>query len=296
MARRRYAKRTISTYVGWIRKYIVFHNKQHPSKLDRTHVEAFLNSLSTKSVISQQQALTALVYLYKRVLKKDLGDISYLRAVRRKRVLPTVLNKEEVSLLFRRLDQRDRVMAGLMYGSGLRLRECVTLRVGDLDLQTGRIHLRNTKGGHERTTLIPVGLIASLRSHLNRVQARHEHDLDIGAGFAPGHNDPVLVSTAWRNQFAFPSSLKRKDAKGRYVRWHQSPATLQRAITEAARPIDKRVTPHVLRHSFATHLLENGTDIRSIQALLGHRSLETTQIYTHVMNVSDKVKSPFDEL
>ncbi|XOV85425.1 MAG: tyrosine-type recombinase/integrase [bacterium] len=187
-------------------------------------------------------------------------------------------------------------MAGLLYGSGMRINECLRLRVKDIDFDRDLFVLRDTKGNRDRTTLIPATLKMQIHSQLRRSKQTHNNDLRAGAGYAPSPRNPDKASKEWGWQFVFPSGLKRRNRNGQWVRWHQSPATLQKAFNKVSRRLSKSVTPHVLRHSFATHLLENGVDIRTIQQLLGHRSVETTQVYTHVTTYRGRVTSPVDNL
>lgn len=271
-----------------------------------TEVAAFLNHLAVKRRVSastQSQALNALVFLYESVLEQPLGQIAGLSRVQRRQRLPVVLTTSEVQAILSRMTGTTRLMAELMYGAGLRVSECVTLRVKDIDFGARSITVRSGKGAKDRTTLLPACLTASLRSHLLRVAALHKDDCLKGTGFAPlpealGRKYPS-ASKSWAWQYVFPSTAQREDPDTkRILRWHSSDATVQRAFRNAllGAGVHKHASVHTLRHSFATHLLASGTDIRSIQLLLGHRSLQTTMIYTHVLQVTRRVTSPLDRL
>jgi integron integrase len=269
-------------------------------------VETFLNHLATHrqlSASSQTQALNALVFLYSAMLQQPLGEMAGLKRVQKRYRIPVVLAKEEVKAVLDQMTGVVRLMAELMYGSGLRVNECMTLRVKDIDFASGVLNVRAGKGGKDRSTLLPERLHAPLKHQLLRVAELHKQDLSRGAGLAPLPNalarkyPTASSSLAW--QFVFPSAVLRPWGEtSRFARWHASDSTVQRAFQDARNQIGihKHATVHTLRHSFATHLLASGTDIRTIQLLLGHRSLQTTMIYTHVIEVTRRVTSPFDNL
>ena len=269
-------------------------------------VETFLNHLAIKRRVSastQSQALNAIVFLYESVLSRPLGQMSGLRRVQRRHRVPVVLTRNEVKCVLTMMQGTCRLMAELMYGAGLRVHECVTLRVKDLDLSAHTISVRNSKGSKDRTTVLPSQLCSTLQQHLLRVAALHRDDLARGAGLAPMPDALARkypsASASWAWQYVFPSSALRPwGDSGRLVRWHASESTVQRAFKQAVETaqIAKHVSVHCLRHGFASHLLAAGTDIRTIQLLLGHRSLQTTMIYTHVQQATRSVISPLDNL
>ncbi|MGA9351364.1 MAG: integron integrase [Anaerolineae bacterium] len=299
-----YSIRTAVSYVNWIRRYVLFHNKRHPNEMGSVEVEAFLTHLAVKENVAastQNQALSALLFLYREVLKKDLGPIDALRAKKPKR-LPTVLTREEVRRVLGHLSGTHQLMAKLLYGSGLRLMECVRLRVKDLDFAQRAIVIRDAKGDQDRVTMLPESLIAPLQEHLLRVKRLHEEDLAKGYGavYLPYALERKYPSAdrEWTWQYVFPAQRLSVDPRSGVVRRHHvDESGLQKAVREAARlaGIPKPVSPHTFRHSFATHLLENGYDIRTVQKLLGHKDVKTTMIYTHVLQRGGlAVRSPLD--
>jgi len=300
-----YSLRTEQAYLSWIRRFILFHDKQHPLTMGVPEITTFLSHLATEQKVSastQNQALNALLFLYRDVLVKDLPEpIDAIRA-RRPLRLPTVLTKDETRALIRHLDGRYQLMAKLLYGSGLRLMECLRLRVKDLDFAERQIVVRDGKGGSDRVTMLPEALLEPLRDQLLRVQAAHQVDLSRGRGavMLPGALDRkyTAASREWIWQFVFPSDRLSADPRsGAIRRHHLDPGGLQRSVARAARQarIAKHVSCHTLRHSFATHLLEGGYDIRTVQELLGHKDVKTTMIYTHVLNRGGlAVRSPLD--
>lgn len=304
--RRHFSSRTEEAYRHWVRRFVLFSDKQHPSSLGAQAVEHFLNHLASERGVSastQTQALNALVFLYRDVLNRPLGEMTNLRRVQQGHRLPTVLTPVETKLVLDAMAGTTQLMAQLMYGAGLRVHECVTLRVKDIDVASRIISLRNTKGGKHRTTVLPSQLATSIERHLLRVAQLHANDLSRGGGLAPMPDalsrkfPSASGSFAW--QFAFPSAkLLPWGQSGRLVRWHVADSTIQRAFKLAVEraAIHKHVSVHALRHSFATHLLAAGTDIRTIQLLLGHRNLQTTMIYTHVEAAVRTVRSPLDLL
>jgi integron integrase len=269
-------------------------------------VEAFLNHLAVSRRVAastQTQALNALVFLYDSVIAQPLGNLGGLKRVQARHRVPVVLTTDEVKRVLELMQGTPRLMAEVMYGAGLRVNECVTLRVKDIDFGAKVITVRSGKGGKDRTTVLPAQLQHPLQHHLLRVAALHKDDLSKGGGLAPlpnalARNYPsASMSFAW--QFAFPSCVVRPwGDSGRTARWHTSDSSVQRPFRRALQlaGIDKHASVHTLRHSFATHLLASGTDIRTIQLLLGHRSLQTTMIYTHVLEVTRAVTSPLDRL
>jgi len=299
-----YSIRTVVSYVNWIRRYVLFHNKRHPNEMGSVEVEAFLTHLAVKENVAastQNQALSALLFLYREVLKKDLGPIDALRAKKPKR-LPTVLTREEVRRVLGHLSGMHQLMAKLLYGSGLRLMECVRLRVKDLDFAQRAIIIRDAKDDQDRVTMLPESLIAPLQEHLLRVKRLHEEDLAKGYGavYLPDALERKYpnANREWAWQYVFPSQRLSVDPRSGVVRRHHvDESGLQKAVREAARlaGIPKPVSPHTFRHSFATHLLENGYDIRTVQKLLGHKDVKTTMIYTHVLQRGGlAVRSPLD--
>jgi integron integrase len=304
--RKHYSIRTEKAYADWIRRYIIFHDKRHPQEMGEAEIEAFLTHLAVERRVSastQNQALNALVFLYREVLRKKLdGPIEPTHAKRSKR-LPTVLTRQEALAVIDRLSGTYQLMAKLLYGSGLRLMECVRLRVKDLDLAQRQIVVREGKGMKDRVTMLPEGVIPELQEHLRRVERLHKADVDQGLGFvylphALERKYPN-ANREWIWQYVFPSGQLSVDPRTNKVRRHHlDPSSLQKAVRVAAQAtrIKKHVTPHVFRHSFATHLLENGYDIRTVQELLGHKDVRTTMIYTHVLNRGPlAVRSPLDQ-
>lgn len=307
LRRKHYSQNTEKTYLYWVRYYIHFHQMQHPKDLNHTHIEQFLNYLSVNKKVSgttQSQALNAIVYLYRHVLKQDVGDLDYLRNVRTFKNIPTVLSRPEVTCLFSQMSGTTKLMAGLLYGAGLRINECITLRVQDIDLTLKTVTIRNGKGQKARVVLIPQKLVKPLEKHLLKRKQLHVDDRHRGWGYV---ELPFAIARKYKNaptsfqwQYLFPSASVRLDKDSKEPRrWYTSPRTLQKAIQRAAKIIDinKRVTAHTLRHSFATHLLDSGTDIRTIQELMGHKDVKTTMIYTHVLKKDLRsVISPLDQL
>jgi integron integrase len=304
--RRHLSLRTEEAYRFWIRQFIFFHGKRHPRELREAQVTQFLNHLAVNRKVAastQTQALNAIVFLYRDVLSTPLSEMSGLNRVQQRQRVPVVLTPSEVSQVLSHMTGTRALMAQLMFGSGLRVEECCTLRVKDIDFGSAILSVRDGKGGKDRTTVLPVRLRGDLQVHLLKVAQLHAEDRNRGAGLAPlpgaleRKYPKASESLAW--QFVFPSSVCRPwRQSGRLARWHVSPATIQRAFRQAVERagIVKHATVHTLRHSFATQLLASGTDIRTIQLLLGHRSLQTTMIYTHVLEVTKRVTSPLDAL
>lgn len=269
-------------------------------------VEAFLNHLAVNRRVAastQTQALNAIVFLYDSVIGQPLGVMTGLKRVQARHRVPVVLTADEVKRVLGLMQGTPRLIAEVMYGAGLRVNECVTLRVKDIDFGVALITVRDGKGGKDRTTVLPEQLQRPLQQHLLRAAALHQQDLSKGGGLAPLPNaierkyPSASASFAW--QFAFPSSVQRPwGDSGRLARWHTSDSSVQRPFRAALQlaGVHKHASVHTLRHSFATHLLASGTDIRTIQLLLGHRNLQTTMIYTHVLEVTRKVTSPLDRL
>jgi len=301
-----YSPRTEEAYVSWIRRFILFHDKRHPREMGATEIEAYLTHLAVDRNVSastQNQALYAILFLYRDVLRKDLDEqtIDAVRAKKPKR-LPIVLTKEEALRVIGLLSGTYRLMAKLLYGSGLRLMECLRLRVKDIDFEQRQIIVRDGKGGKDRVTVLPETLVPFLQEHLRHVKYLHDDGLSKGYGSAPLpsalERKYPNASREWKWQYVFPASQRASDPHtGAMGRSHASPGGLYKAIKQAAcqAGIEKRVSPHTFRHSFATHLLENGYDIRTVQELLGHKDVKTTMIYTHVLNRGGlAVRSPLD--
>ena len=302
---RHYSYRTEETYIDWVRRFILFHNKQHPETMGAAEIRAFLAHLAMDRNVAastQNQALSAILFLYREVLHKDIETILLSDAKRPER-LPTVLNREEVVQVLAQLSGTHKIMAQLLYGSGLRLMECVRLRVKDLDFEYKTITVRDGKGEKDRITPMPDSLIQPLQRQLARVRLLHEEDLAAGFGsvYLPNALDRKYPNAAaeliWQYVFPAPKCSMDPRSQGVMRRHHLEPSGLQRSVKEAARKagIHKRVTCHTFRHSFATHLLQNGYDIRTVQELLGHKDVRTTMIYTHVLQRGGlAVKSPLD--
>jgi integron integrase len=298
-----YSYRTEQSYVAWIRRFILFHNKRHPKEMGHAEVEAFLTSLAVNGQVSastQNQALSALLFLYCYVLQQELeGPLDAVRA-KRSRYLPTVLSKDKVYIILQQVSGVHGLVLKVLYGSGLRLTEGLHLRVKDVDFAQRQIVVRDAKGHESRVTMLPISLIEPLQVHLQQVRRRHERDLSQGYGsvylpFALERKYPH-ADRAWIWQFVFPSFGRSRDPRSGVVRRHHlHESGVQRSLKSAVQAacIAKRVSCHTLRHSFATHLLEDGYDIRTVQELLGHKDVKTTMIYTHVLNRGGRgVRSP----
>jgi len=302
---RNYSPNTIQPYLKWIRLFILFHGKQHPVHLGADHIRAFLNYIVKEmrlSASSQNQALNALLFMYKQVLQIDLGPIGdTLRAKRTKRI-PDVLTRKEVRSVLNLMEGMPRLVASLLYGAGLRLNDGIQLRVKDLDFEKKEIIVHHGKGGKDRRSMIPDSLVPQLEDHLRKVRELHEKDLRDGFGQVPLPNALSRkypnADKEWGWQWVFPASTRYKDPSDlTWKRYHVHESTVQKAVKVAARNsgLSKHIGCHTFRHSFATHLLEEGYDIRTVQELLGHKDVKTTMIYTHVLNKGGLgVKSPLD--
>ena len=302
----RYRPRTIEAYVFWIRRYVVFHGRRHPRDLGREDVVRFLSWLARDKEVAastQNQALAALTVLYDKVLLLPLERLDGISPARRARHVPVVLSPAEVRAILKRLDEPARLCVALMYGSGLRISECVRLRVKDVDVDRGEIVVRGGKGDKDRRTPLADSCRAPLVGWLRgqgREFARDERRQVSTTGLTEAlRRKYPRAEREWRWRYVFPSLRTVRDAEGRWRRHHLDPSVVQRAMTKAVRDagIAKRATCHSLRHSFATHLLEAGADIRTVQELLGHTDVRTTMIYTHVLNRGSLgVRSPADRL
>jgi integron integrase len=302
---RHMAYRTEQAYLQWMRRFIKFHGRRHPREMGAGHIEAFLTHLAVEANVSastQNQALQALLFLYKHVLEIELPWLDNITRALRPRRLPVVLSVAEVRSLLAHLDGTSWLIANLLYGGGLRLMEAMRLRIKDLDLQRNEIAVRDAKGGKDRVTVLPAAIAVPLRGHLAKLYARFTHQRGL---CEPGVSLPSALArkypnaaTEWRWQWVFPANTLCNDAfTGRPVRHHQHEKSVQRAVQIAVRKagILQPASCHTFRHCFATHLLENGYDIRTVQELLGHTDVRTTMIYTHVLGKGAMgVKSPLD--
>ena len=304
---RHYSTRTEEAYVSWVDRFIRFSGNRPPLALDERAVRRFLTALAVEGHVSastQNQALAALAFLYRDVLQQPLSPVEGVVRSKRPARLPIVLTRQEVGLVLAQLRGVPRLVSTLLYGSGLRLMEGVTLRVKDVDLGLGQLTIRSGKGDKDRVTMLPSAMQTVLTAHLGRVQRLHTRDLALGGGCvtlpqALGQKY-VNAPREWAWQWVFPASRVYRDAASGQIRRHHFHETaVQRAVHEAAlrAAIGKRVSCHTFRHSFATHLLEDGYDIRTVQELLGHKDVRTTMIYTHVLNRGGRgVRSPLDAL
>jgi integron integrase len=299
--------RTEESYVGWVRRFILANGKRHPRHLGAREIEAFLTQLATHGQVAastQNQALSALLFLYREVLQQELPWMENIRRAKRPERLPVVLSREEVAALLSEMNSVTWLMASLLYGAGLRLMECVRLRVQDVDFVRHEITVRHGKGGKDRRTMLPAAAVEALQGQI--AEARRVHERDLAAGYGAVWLPHALArkypnaAREWAWQYVFPASVRSIDPRSGATRRHHIDATvLQRAVKQAVRRarIHKPATCHTLRHSFATHLLEAGHDIRTIQELLGHKDVATTQIYTHVLNRGGRgVLSPLDRM
>lgn len=304
---RHYSYRTGVTYWKWVKRYILFYDKKHPSEMGAEEIQNFLSFLATKrriSASSQNQALSALLFLYKNVLKIELPWMDDITRAKRPIRVPIVLSRTEVAGILKCLQGRSWLMANILYGSGLRLTECLRLRVQDIDFEYLQLTIRDGKGGKDRRTILPETLVPHVEHQLEFVRGVFERDVEEGSN---GVSLPDAIdrkypnaSTDWRWQYLFPSSkyayIKHNQSMRRH---HAHPSGLARVLKQAVKEagIPKRATSHTFRHSFATHLLESGYDIRTVQELLGHSNVQTTQIYTHVMKRGGHaVRSPLENL
>ncbi|MCH7613199.1 MAG: integron integrase [Candidatus Marinimicrobia bacterium] len=303
-----YAYRTEQAYCGWIVRFIKFHGSNtHPSKMGQLELDSFLSHLAVKGKVSaatQRQAMNALIFLYQRVLDIEVeGQLEPVKAKKRK-ALPVVMTQDEVHAVLSAMHRKHKLMAGLLYGGGLRLMECIRLRINDLDFARNQIYIRGAKGGKDRLTLFPHSIKEQLRAQVDTVKVLHDEDLGLGYGqtIIPDALARKYSSAArefiW--QFVFPSRKLSQDPRsGVFRRHHVFESGLQKAVRKAVLQsgINKRISCHTFRHSFATHLLENGVNIRIVQELMGHTSVKTTEIYTQVMERDlSKLQSPLDVL
>jgi len=300
-----YSLRTEKVYVDWIKRYIWFHGKRHPQEMGAVEVEAFLSHLAVERSVAastQNQAKSALLFLYKEVLQIELPWLDNITQAKAPKRLPVVMTEKEVQSVLARMDGSVWLIASLLYGSGLRIMECLRLRVKDVDFARCEILVREGKGFKDRVTILPSSLVQLLKQHLERVKVLHGEDLTKGFGdvYMPMALEKKYPSAgkSWGWQYIFPSRNFSTDPRSGVVRRHHADEkAIQRSMKKAvtAAGITKLATPHTLRHSFATHLLQSGYDIRTVQELLGHSDVSTTMIYTHVLNKGGKgVISPLD--
>ncbi|WP_347242856.1 integron integrase [Thermogutta sp.] len=299
--------RTEQAYIHWIKRFIVFHKVRHPAEMGEPEISAYLTPLALKEQVrasTQNQALAALLFLYRHVLGCEVGDLGQVIRARRSKRLPVVLNRDEVKAVLSHLQGDKWLMASLMYGAGLRLMECLRLRVEDIDFAGNEITVRDGKGQKDRVTMLPQSLKAALQDHLRKLKAIHEKDLRDGWGRVqmPDALDRKYPNAPaeWCWQWVFPQEHRWINPKtGEQGRHHVHESIVQKAVTQAVRAagLTKRATCHTFRRSFATHLLADGYDIRTVQELLGHKDVKTTMMYTHVLNRGGKsVRSPVDAL
>lgn len=299
-----YSKKTEEAYLKWVREFIFYNNKQHPNDLDKTHIEKFLSHLAVDRHVSastQNQALCAIVYLYKNVLEKDFGWLNDVTRATKRPKIPVVFTKSEAKKVINEMTGIQKLIASMLYGSGLRLNECLGLRIKDIDLEYMSITVRDSKGEKDRTTLLPATILEDLKAQIKFVKEQHKNDLQIGKGRT---TLPNALANKYTNaakelgwQYVFPANKFVRDPEtGDYFRHHIFDSTFQKAMKVALKKTEivKPASSHTFRHSFATHLLENGYDIRTIQELLGHKSVRTTMIYTHVVKNLHGVISPLD--
>ena len=302
---RHYSLRTEKTYIQWIRRYILFHDKRHPCEMGEKEISAFLSHLAVTRHVSastQNQALSAILFLYQKVLDQKLDWLEDVVRAKRPQRLPVVLTRSEVSLLLGEISGVNGLVARVLYGTGMRQMECLRLRVKDIDFDYRQIHVRSGKGDKDRVTVLPQALTDPLAQQLETAHRTHQHDLKEGFGetclpYAISRKFPN-AGREWGWQFVFPATRRSTDPYTNVIRRHHWYHTnLHRAIKQAAYTLrmTKPVSSHTLRHSFATHLLDDGYDIRTVQELLGHKDVKTTQIYTHVLNRGGRgVRSPLD--
>ncbi len=300
-----YSYRTEQTYKEWIKRFILFHKKRHPMEMGAPEIQAFLSHLATEKNVAastQNQALSAILFLYRHVLLKPVDIPADLIRAEKSKTLPTVLTHQEAMTVIHKMKGVPQLMTKILYGGGLRLTECLRLRIKDLDFDNHQIIVRDGKGEDDRFTVLPDSLIPELKQHLQYVRLVHQRDLNAGYGevylpYALARKFPN-APREWSWQYVFPAlSLSTDPVSKKTMRYHADPSVLQKAIRQAAKTagIDKLVSPHTFRHSFATHLLQNGYDIRTVQELLGHKDVKTTMIYTHVLQRGGlAVKSPLD--
>jgi len=300
-----YSYRTEQTYVQWIKRFIFFHNKRHPKEMGEKEIRSYLTHLAVDKHVAastQNQALSAILFLYKRVLELELDWIDDVVRAKRPKRLPVVLTKKEVASVLNAMTGTNAIVAKLLYGTGVRLMEALRLRIQDIDFEQGQVVVRSGKGDKDRITTLPESLVEQLQLQIKKVRDIHNNDLVEGYGrvylpFALDRKYPRAgLEFGW--QYCFPSMKRSTSPKtGLVGRHHLNENNVGRSIKTAARQvgINKRVSSHTMRHSFATHLLENGYDIRTVQELLGHKDVSTTMIYTHVLNKGGRgVKSPLD--
>ncbi|MEA3286437.1 MAG: integron integrase [Candidatus Marinimicrobia bacterium] len=304
---RHYSPRTEKTYSRWIIRFLEFHNRVHPIDLAEPEINKFLSYLAVSQRVSastQNQALAAILFLYRHVFGTEVGELGDIIRARKPIRIPVVMTKGEVKRVLDRVAQQHRLILNLLYGCGFRLRECIGLRVKDVDFRRNEIAVRNGKGAKDRVVMLPVSLKVPLKKQLNEVKRIYLDDLSKGFGQVPLpralDRKYLNASKEWRWQWVFPQARLWKDKKTlKRGRHHIDPSIIQRAVKHSVDKCDltKQVSCHTFRHSFATHLLEGGCDIRTVQVLLGHKDLKTTMIYTHVMNHGPSgVRSPIDTL
>jgi integron integrase len=302
---RHYSLRTEQSYIHWIRRFILFHKKRHPNEMGEPEISAFLTHLAVNRKVAastQNQALSAILFLYQKVLDRKLEWLDDIVRAKRPSHIPVILTREETKLLLDEIPGINGLIARVLYGTGMRKMECLRLRVQDVDFDYRQIVIRSGKGDKDRVTVLPDVLVEKLHKQLDRARAIHNLDLDEGYGevalpYALARKYPN-AGKEWRWQYVFPATRRSVDPYNGVIRRHHwFDTNVSRAIKEAIRNIgiNKRISVHTLRHSFATHLLENGYDIRTVQELLGHKDVKTTQIYTHVLNRGGRgVRSPLD--
>ena len=304
---RHYSPKTEDSYVHWIKRFIFFHNKRHPAEMNEKQIAQFLSSLASGSNVSastQNQALNAILFLYREVLRKEIGYIDGVIRAKRPHRLPVVLTRQEVKSILSVVDHSDWLMVVLLYGAGLRLTECLQLRVKDIDFTSNQIVVRAGKGDKDRHTMLPAAAKEPLTKHLDLIKQQHEGDIAHGLGRVALPNALERkypnAGKEWGWQWVFPATSHFIDrVTGERRRHHLHESVLQKAVKRAVRKagVAKPASLHTFRHSFATHLLEDGYDIRTVQELLGHRDVSTTMIYTHVLNRGGRgVNSPADRL